>query len=217
MMEVYNSMHLVHNILYMMNHSQPSGNPSTTILNSFYNSVSMRIVFQLCAKKANVFGSMKIFNENVSMVSYGDDNVINISDKIIGWFNQNTITDGYAQIGMTYTDEAKTGEAMADYRSIGEVAYLKRNFDQRGRRWFAPLALDTVLEMCNWRRGDIDPVSATQVNCEMAIMELSLHTKDVWNQWKPKIEKSFFDKTGTMLETLTYEEFESKRLFDYFL
>lgn len=217
MMEVYNSMHLVHNILYMMNHSQPSGNPSTTILNSFYNSVSMRIVFQLCAKKANVFGSMKTFNENVSMVSYGDDNVINISDKIIGWFNQNTITDGYAQIGMTYTDEAKTGEVMADYRSIGEVAYLKRNFDQRGRRWFAPLALDTVLEMCNWRRGDIDPISATQVNCEMAIMELSLHTKDVWNQWKPKIEKSFFDKTGTMLETLTYEEFESKRLFDYFL
>lgn len=217
MMEVYNSTHLVHNILYMMNHSQPSGNPSTTILNSFYNSVSMRIVFQICAEQAGVFVTMKDFNEWVSMVSYGDDNVINISDKIIGWFNQNTITDGYAKIGMTYTDEAKTGGAMDDYRSIEEVAYLKRNFTKRGFRWFAPLALDTILEMCNWRRGDIDPVTATQVNCEMAIMELSLHAKDVWNQWKSKIEKSFWTKTGSMLETLTYEEYEHKRLNDYFL
>ncbi|UXD79993.1 putative non-structural polyprotein [Linepithema humile picorna-like virus 3] len=217
MQDIFNSMHLVHDTFYQMNHSQPSGNPATTILNSFYNSVSMRMVFLRCARRAGQPANMRYFNENVSMVSYGDDNVVNMSDRVVQWFNQNTITPGYAEIGMIYTDEGKTGGATPDYRSIGEVGYLKRNFIKRGNRWFAPLDIATITEMCNWMRGDIDPKTATQVNCECAIMELSQHAPAIWNEYEPLISKAFFNRAGYMLDTLSYEEYEEKRLYDYFM
>ncbi|QBL75904.1 putative non-structural polyprotein [Solenopsis invicta virus 13] len=217
MLEIFNSVHLVGNLFYQMNHSQPSGNPATTILNSFYNSVSMRMVFALCAKAAGKPFSMAEYNKYCVMVSYGDDNVLGISDAIIEWFNQQSITDAYAVIGMIYTDEAKTGEAAPPFRKINEVGYLKRNFIKRGNRWYAPLDLGTILEMCNWMRGDIDAESATATNCECAIMELSQHTKQVWDEWEPKIKRAFFMETGNMLNTMTYQEYEEKRLYDYFM
>ncbi|UQS94386.1 MAG: nonstructural polyprotein [Corattcep virus 1] len=218
MEDIYNSLHLVHDVFYQMNHSQPSGNPATTILNSFYNSVSMRMVFSLCAKSVGENSAMRNFNDNVSMVSYGDDNVVNISNRVIKWFNQNTITENYLKIGMIYTDEAKTDSTISDFRHIDEVGYLKRHFIKRGvNRWMAPLEIGTILEMCNWMRGDLDPKTATQVNCENAIMELSMHERVVWDEYEPQIQRAFYRKAGYHLDTLTYEEYEEKRLFEYFL
>ena len=40
-----NAYHLCGNELYKVNHSQPSGNPMTAILNSIYNSIACRYVF----------------------------------------------------------------------------------------------------------------------------------------------------------------------------
>jgi len=107
-LDIFNSIHLCEDMFYSSTHSQPSGNPITTVLNSFYNSVSMRIAFYRCQKAAGVTGVS--FDDVVSMVSYGDDNVINFSDSIVDWFNQLDVTEAYATFGMIYTDEAKTGK-----------------------------------------------------------------------------------------------------------
>jgi hypothetical protein len=215
--EVYNSVHMSEGLLYGMNHSQPSGNPSTTCLNSFYNSVSMRMVYLLCARDAGLRRSVRDFRDEVAMVSYGDDNVINFRDSISDWFNQHTITKAYSDIGMTYTDEAKTGGDIPKYRNIHEVAYLKRSFVKRGQMWIAPLDLATCLEMCNWRRDSVDALAATQVNCETAIRELACHPKEIFDEYANKIEKAFYNRTKRPLTTYTFEELNEEMKEEYYL
>jgi hypothetical protein len=215
-MEVVNSIHLCNGGFYSMDHSQPSGNPITTILNSFYNSVSMRIVFDICKERASLERSTDIkFNDVVSMVSYGDDNVLNIHDSVIAWFNQNTITAGYAVIGMIYTDETKSDGAMRDYRGIEEVAYLKRGFKKRGAKWLAPLDLSVILETCNWIRRAPDEDEACLVNCSNSIMELSMHPEDVFNMYVRQINAACLDAFGKLPPQETFTQYSESRLMEY--
>jgi hypothetical protein len=183
--EIVNSIHVKGGSVYLWTHSQPSGCPITAILNSLYNSVSMRYVWMITVPRE--FQNMRQFNTHVAMVSYGDDNLVNISDEVIDYFNQLTIAEGYAQIGMTYTDEAKSGEMVA-YRTLSECSYLKRGFvwDSDEMQWFAPLDFGTILEMTNWIRKDLDPVAATISNLETSHFELHLHGRRVFEEWSSK-------------------------------
>lgn len=208
-----------------MTHSQPSGNPATTPLNCFINSMGIRICFDYCARNfATKVGassySMMDFDAHVSIVSYGDDNVINFSDKVAPWFNMDTITEAFASIGFIYTDETKSAKGTAPlWRSLEEVAYLKRNFrrDENKNVWEAPLSMDTILEMPNWCRGGLDILEGTKVNCENAIMELSMHERPIFDKWTTIISKAFYTATNTMLEVDTYDGYGNKRLTDYYL
>lgn len=218
-LDIWNSVHLCDDIYYSMNHSQPSGNPITTILNSFYNSVTMRIVYYICRRKAGVTDST--FEKDVSMVSYGDDNEVNLSDAISAWFNQNTVTDAYAEIGMIYTDEMKTNGDVAPYRTLEETSYLKRSFRTEDGIVDAPLDLDVILEMTNWIRESPDQVSACRVNVEMAVMELSMHPRHVFDKWVPLIKQAFSDATeergfGEQLRVPLYDEYRQMRFTEYF-
>lgn len=182
--EIVNSVHLCEDNVYLWTHSQPSGCPITALLNSLYNSVSMRYVWM--EMMPIHLKSMRDFNTHVAMVSYGDDNVVNISDEVIDLFNQITIAEGYSKIGMTYTDESKSGQ-MVPFRTLKECGYLKRGFvySEEEMQWIAPLEMTTILEMTNWVRGDEDRLESTLVNIETSAFELSLHGKDVYDTWIP--------------------------------
>jgi hypothetical protein len=213
--EIINSIHLCGDNVYMWTHSQPSGCPITAILNSIFNSVSMRYCWMVVFKNDPIMQSMRMFNKHVAMVSYGDDNVINISDEICERFNQLTIAQAYATIGMIYTDEAKSGE-MVKYRDIESVAYLKRKFvwNPEEMMWVAPLAMETVLEMTNWIRGDLDQELSTSVNLETSAFELSLHGKETFDFWIKKYvhaSRDFVDRPCF----LTYDEYRKSEAVKY--
>jgi hypothetical protein len=211
-LDIFNSLHLCGDQFYGCTHSQPSGNPITTILNSFYNSVSMRIAFYRCMRAAGLSGLE--FKDYVSMVSYGDDNVINFAMSIADWFNQNTVSKAYATFGMIYTDENKSG-IMQDYKTLAEVGYLKRAFREDGGLWFAPLDLGVCLEMCNWIRDCPNHEAATCENIEAACRELSVHSKSVFDEWAPKLTKAFYTKTGIYPEVKSYSTYLEDRLAEY--
>ncbi|APG78588.1 hypothetical protein 1 [Wenzhou picorna-like virus 26] len=203
--EIVNSVHVCGDNVYLWTHSQPSGCPITAILNSLYNSISMRYVWLTVMPEE--YCTMKAFNEHVAMVSYGDDNCVNISDAVIDYFNQLTIAEGYKEMGMTYTDEAKSGD-MIPYRSIGEISYLKRGFqwDEGEHQYIAPLDLSVVLEMTNWVKGDFDHEERTVENMETSAFELSLHGRETFDQWIEKYKqaaRSF--RTRPLF--LTYDEY----------
>lgn len=204
MLDVYNSTWLCDGVYIGLNHSQPSGNPLTTILNSFYNSVSMRIAYKRCARTAGIVAPP--FQEVVSMVSYGDDNVINFSDSIAEWFNQITVTDAYASFGMTYTDEAKTGELVA-HRKLEEVAYLKRGFLRDGCIWRAPMSLVTLHETPNWVRKSPDGVSMTLMNVEDVCMELAQHPREVFEAEVKALCDCFYETTGLYPTVSTFDTY----------
>lgn len=211
-LDIYNSIHLCGDQFYSCSHSQPSGNPITTILNSFYNSVSMRIAFYRCQKAAGIRGIE--FKDVISMVSYGDDNVINFRDDIVDWFNQVEVTKAYETFGMIYTDEAKSGH-IVPYKTLSEVAYLKRAFRKEMGVWFAPLELGVCLEMCNWIRDCPSHEAATCDNIEAACRELSVHGKIVFEEWSPKLVKAFYDKTGIYPNVKTYSTYMEDLLAEY--
>lgn len=78
------------------------------IVNSLFNQIVMRMAY-LILKREQGMGIFCDFTDNVSMATYGDDNALNISIRVIEWYNQTEITRALATFGLTYTDEAKSG------------------------------------------------------------------------------------------------------------
>lgn len=180
--EMVSSIHLCKDIVYEWTHSNPSGNPLTTIINCIYALILLRICYII------IFGTVEGFKENVKLIQYGDDMHANISDKIIDKFNQHSLTIVMADLGMTFTDELKATDPPA-FRMIEETSFLKRKFILRDGRYDAPLSLDTILEMISWVRGTLDIDELTVSNVETACRELSLHSEDVFDKYVAKIKK----------------------------
>nr|WPV63146.1 MAG: RNA-dependent RNA polymerase [Jingmen bat dicistrovirus 1] len=198
LVDVFNSIHLCDGNYISLTHSQPSGNPLTTIINSFYNSVSMRIAYYRCFN-----GKAPRFGDHVSMVSYGDDNVINLSLAVCDTFNQNTVTKAYASFGMIYTDETKSGGDVAPWRKLTDVAYLKRGFRNEDGIWMAPLAMETILETCNWVRKSTDPVAALKENVEGCFRELAQWPESIFNSQSKMMLEAFYEATNVYPELKT--------------
>ncbi|APG78875.1 hypothetical protein [Beihai mantis shrimp virus 3] len=179
--DIYNSVHSAGGLVYQWTHSNPSGQPMTAVINSIFNSVMCRYVFV----KATGLPLQK-WDEFVRMVSYGDDNLLSIHDSIKHKFNQVTMTREFAKLGMTYTNETKTGEIVPT-RPLHECNFLKRGFRKDCGVWLAPLAIETITEMVQWLRKSADVVGDTKVNVETALMELSLHTPYYWERYSTLI------------------------------
>lgn len=213
-LDIVNSVHVSGDNLYVWSHSQPSGCPITALLNSLYHSVSARYVYIVCARKyAPTYVSLQNFERCVVHNNYGDDDLWNISDEIVSWFNQVTISEAYTTIGMTYTDELKTGEIVAT-RSLDDVQFLKRKFryDRDQSRYRCPLALETILEMAMWMHGTKNVEEITRDTLKEAVYELSHHEEKVFNEHFPK-----FEYAATIVPTSlsTYSEYQEQEYYRY--
>lgn len=193
---IVNSYHLCGDIFYQLNHSQPSGNPSTAILNSMYNSIACRYVFY------RLYDPSTEFNHFVKMIAYGDDNVLNVSSNV-PLYNQENMARIFAEIGMTYTDEDKTG-ALGD-KDITQVSFLKRKFayDKEMRFCYAPLALSSILECFNWTKKSDAELDIITQNAKAAYVELAMHQKEVFDYWGRKIAKAISEGYGHQVYPIT--------------
>jgi hypothetical protein len=203
---VVHSTHIFEDNVYMWTHSQPSGNPFTVIINSIYNSIVMRMSWQIVMKEHKKSG-MDQFQKYVSMISYGDDNGLNISKEVIELFNQQTIAEALKTIAHTYTDEGKTGE-IVKFRSINEINFLKRGFvfSEELQRYVAPLEERVIYEMLNWSRNTMDPDEILKANVATAAREMALHGREKFSQFCKElrqIEKEF----RIAPQILTYSEY----------
>lgn len=206
--------HLVHSVhiydsnIYMWTHSQPSGNPFTVIINCLYNSIIMRVVWiRIMERRSPKHRSMKWFRTYVSMISYGDDNLLNISDEISHLYNQESISEAMLEIKHEYTDETKTGQ-MVKTRSLSEVLFLKRGFRfcEELQRHVAPLKKEVIYEMLNWTRNTIDPNEILMTNIETAFREISYHGKEEYNVLRKGILK-LTNSLPSVPQILTYEQY----------
>jgi hypothetical protein len=190
------------NKLVRLTHSQPSGNPLTVIINSIFNQIVMRIAYyELVEDKGG-------FRSQVSLQCYGDDNVLNISDEVIDLYNQITITGVLKNIGLTYTDEGKTGE-MVKYRTLSDVRYLKRNFHLTPYGTYeGQLPMEVVLDMTNWVRGT-DVQGATRENLESAYSELCLFSEKEYKEKTHCIQRAA-SKAGVYTQVPEYHEHRQK-------
>lgn len=209
--EIVNSIHITGRKVYMWTHGQPSGCPATAIINSCVHSITARMVWLMCARKWRPdMATLLHYAKHVRHNNYGDDDVWNISSEVLDWFNQDSVSWAYAQIGMTYTDEGKTGETVTS-RFLSEVRFLKRAFvwDSEAVRFRAPLTLDTIYEMPMWTRGLIDQMEVTGTTLRQAAYEAAQYNRvefaEIIAQLEParKIVNEFVD-----CHFLTYDQYQ---------
>jgi hypothetical protein len=123
-------------VLMMLYGTDPSGQIMTTIINCFGNSTYMRSAFlemhPLFKRGHN--GSeydnwMKIlatFQDLVTLITYGDDNYLNVSSKV-SHFNHTTVSTYLSARGIEYTSADKVSDSIP-FKHATECSFLKRGF-----------------------------------------------------------------------------------------
>lgn len=184
--EVVNSFHVSGKTIYEWTRSLPSGHPLTTIINSLYCQSAFRLAWY--EHNGQSLSSFRTFDENVKLVSYGDDSIGNVSSDCPG-FNQNTIPEYMSRYGLTWTHETKIDGDFPDYRDITQLDFLKRSFrfEESVGQWLAPLSLDSVIEPCCWTKEGPYEITTQRSNISNAFRELPLHGREVFDEYASKL------------------------------
>lgn len=182
--------------VYQCTHSLPSGFPATAEANSIYELIIFRAAFIMLGMQTDPkLANLKAFNDNVRMITYGDDNLLSISPQVIDWFNMESLIKIMKSFRMDYTPADKT-DNIVKYKTIGEVSFLKRSFkrvDTTGGKlpiYVCPADLHTRLDMLNWTKakpGDSSPEEALTI--EDVFQELSVHGKKVYDKYTDIISR----------------------------
>lgn len=185
--DIVHSVHIAENSVYNWTHSQPSGNPGTAIINSIYNSLACRIVYNRLTQGTDKYRN---FDTYINMVSYGDDNLLSIHKDIIDIVNQVTLTEGFKAIGMIYTDEEKK-QTSNECKSLEMCHFLKRgfSFNKDFNIWLGPLMLPSIMERLNWQARNPTPDAVTLQNVDGAIAELALCNPSTFTMYSKKIKE----------------------------
>lgn len=208
--DIVNSKHIVDSSVYEWTSSMPSGNPLTTVLNTFCNNILIRYASLLAYSLS--LGSkwnypvlstqqqesfLTIMDTEMSIIAYGDDNVIAVGEELKHVIDQSTLTVAFEKMGFTYLDETK-GDAQHTWRSLGEVSFLKRAFSKVSCEdaYVAPLELSVVLESPRWTKRSDKNDAIVRDNVDNCLRELSLHPKKVWDKHAPKILCAAKDRIG---------------------
>lgn len=200
------SLHIHKQHIYQLNHSQPSGNPFTTMINTLYNlGILDFVLFKILHDKNKL---VENYDDHVAIYAYGDDNLMIFSDYFIEHIDPQLITKTLNEMGHTYTTDLKDDSLQA-YRSISEVSILKRKFDFDPNLFycFAPLELEVILEMINWDKETNHSLKLSQLfsNGDVIQRELLHHPEYIYtDKW-----------TNLILPALINMGFENKRSFPY--
>nr|UQB76011.1 non-structural polyprotein [Flumine dicistrovirus 45] len=202
-LELVNSYHVCGDKVYAWSSSLPSGHPMTGIVNTMYNNIAFRYSWFI----ANNYDlcSLTEFDKYVYMCAMGDDNVFTVHESYREIFNEMVMPRYMAEIGLTYTAENKN-EAKSPFRFLTEVDFLKRSFLKNKilQRYVAPLDLDVVLEIPYWTKDAVDPITSTLDNVDTTIAELSLHEKEVFDEYVPRISTAVHEEFDTHPANTSY-------------
>lgn len=195
--ELINSIHLgtdgygLSSTLYAWVGCTPSGHPGTGPINTADNKIFMIMVFDDISPYP-----AEEFDNHVAFAGYGDDNALGIHPDCIDLFNQNTIATAMAAYGREYTNDRKDEAYTPNSRRLEEITLLKRDFVPEGHIYKAPLNLTSILTIPYWCANKRDEITIVNQNIETTLMELSLHTSQVWDNYAPKIAAAALKHLG---------------------
>jgi len=120
--------------------SNPSGHALTVIINGLANSLYVRYSYL----NLNEADELLSFAQNVKLITYGDDNVMSVSERA-PWFNHTSMQKVLGDIGITYTMADKEAESVP-YIDIKEASFLKRTWrwDKDMNTYLCPLEEDSI-------------------------------------------------------------------------
>lgn len=185
---ICNAIHISGNMLYLWPSGMPSGCPITSILNSLYNVFINRLVFYRLRPKEERSLS---FENNVSMICYGDDNVLNVTPDVRSWFNPSAMRKEFQKLGMDYTSADKKSDPF--FKPVEEAQFLKRGFKYHPdlKCTAAPLDFESIQDMVHWinaptNQNDIPERSVIAT----ALEEAALHGEAKYVEFSTAIYKA---------------------------
>nr|YP_004429254.1 RNA-dependent RNA-polymerase (RdRp) [Grapevine Bulgarian latent virus] len=156
----------------------PSGCALTVLLNSIFNEMLIRYVW-----KISVGGvPREMFSTYVTLIVYGDDNLISVHPEFLPHFNGMVIQAKLKEVGVTITDGSdKTAEGIYE-KPFEKLDFLKRRFaKQSDGTVLAPLDLASIFtSLQNVTLGAGSIPEAVRINVHVALTELYLHQKREW-------------------------------------
>lgn len=169
----------------------PSGQALTSVINGLVNSLYMRFVYLHCSPNRECV----TFKKYVALVTYGDDNGMNVSTEI-SFFNHTTIVEILATIGVTYTMADKETDSVP-FVTIHDGQFLCRSWRwcDETKTWVCPLKMESInkmLTMCT-------PSSVLSPEAQAADTIRSANSEFFWHG------RESFEKHHVMLEELLDE------------
>jgi hypothetical protein len=166
--------------LVMFFGTNPSGHMLTVIINSLANSIYMRYSYAVLNPEKTAVD----FKKNVSLVTYGDDNIMGVSPRC-PWFNHTTISQTLGSVGVTYTMADKTAESIP-YVHIDTCTFLKRmwRWDPDVKAYLAPLEEKSIIKslMIGVASKSITPQAQAIATISSAQREYFFYGKDVFEE-----------------------------------
>lgn len=165
--------------------SNPSGHPLTVIINSLANSLYMRY----CYTCLNPKRTARTFKRDVSLMTYGDDNVMGVSAQA-PWFTHTSVQETLASVGIRYTMADKEAESIP-YIGIDEVSFLKRlwRWDADVGAYLAPLDENSIVKSLTVvvRSKTLSPEYQAVATLESAYMEFFFYGKKKFEEKRAMI------------------------------
>jgi len=164
----------------------PSGFDGTT----FFNCMINMALFRYAWMRLHDFdaSSLLTFEENVGLRVCGDDNLFSVSKYYGDKFTESWCAECFAGVGYAYT-AADKGPANDHNRPMTEQTILKRGFryEKAIGYWLGPLDFNRAMEICMWTRSGVKSDEIGVNNVKTTVQELSLHGKETFGLWMPKI------------------------------
>lgn len=187
--------------LYTVAGSNPSGNNLTVMINCVVNSLYVRCVYYAAQPPETPLS----FNDTVSLMTYGDDNIMGVSSEVTEWFNHTTLMVELRKVGIVFTMPDKTAESIP-LVEISSADFLKREFVERtvrvttvgadsqsrtfdARVVLCPLTVTSISKMLHcYRGGALSLRDAAVVNIDGALREAVHHGPEYYSQLRSHLQ-----------------------------
>nr|WFR54691.1 polyprotein [Ischnura senegalensis iflavirus 2] len=186
--EVCCAIHLMHKWLYQVCAGLPSGCPGTAILNSKVNMYYIAVAW-LEIMANTEFGDMRSFEDNVRLVTYGDDLIMSVSPFVCERFNMLTIVSCLGKYDIKMSPPDKSSVVDKKWLDWTTVTFLKRGWRLRtADTWLAPIDVLSVWECPQWSWSTDEKILSTVVNCDAGCLLAYGHGKKFYDTYVDRIQ-----------------------------
>uniref|UniRef100_A0A0K8TFL4 Uncharacterized protein n=1 Tax=Lygus hesperus TaxID=30085 RepID=A0A0K8TFL4_LYGHE len=211
--EMRHSVHLCKDVLYRVVCGSPSGAPPTVNINNDVNKLYIYMAWLEATRNKPLYNSFVSFKKHIVLYVYGDDLIMNVSDEIKDWFNNEFLQSFFQAHGIRYTDELK-GDTIRKYGTFAEASFLKGSFfphPQRPSLYTYKLSTKSVEDCANWCHQGPDMIAASQQAIYDSLMLAYGAGKDYFDMHRARLLQAWSEKGLRDLVLYTYEEMDELR------
>lgn len=196
--DIVNAVHQAGGLMYVMDHSNPSGNPLTALLNSLYQLIALvYTLLQMGFLLANILRSMRF-------IVYGDDNMMAVAG------GEETLSmDAFRsalwdEVGLRITNADKSGPPA--YGPLSSASFLGRGFRLESGWYYGPREWPNLSLVFNWQKSSEPWEAVAEAYSECCFYELSHYAEEDFEHFSKRVVDLYdhFGRVGAPLHPLAY-------------